>query len=78
MKATGIIRKVDGLGRVVLPNELRRSLEIKYKTPLEIYVDNTDIILRKYEPTCLFCGNNENVVAFKGKNVCKECLVTIG
>ena len=76
MKSTGIVRKVDELGRVVIPIELRRTLSIEEKDPLEIYVDSDKIILRKYEPSCacVFCGNASDVTKFKGKNVCQECM----
>ena len=74
MKSTGIVRKVDELGRVVIPIELRRTLDIEEKDSLEIYVDSDKIILRKYEPACVFCGNADDVQNFKGKNVCRECL----
>ncbi len=74
MKSTGIVRKVDELGRIVLPIELRRTLDIDIKDPLEIYVDDSKIILKKYEPACIFCGENENVVTFEEKNICKKCL----
>lgn len=74
MKSTGIVRKVDELGRVVIPIELRRVLDIAEKDPVEIFVDNNKIILKKYETTCVFCGSAENVTAFKGRNVCEECL----
>jgi transcriptional pleiotropic regulator of transition state genes len=73
MKSTGIVRKVDELGRVVIPIELRRVLQIGEKDTLEIYVDGDSIILRKYEPTCIFCSNND-VRLFRGKNVCTSCL----
>lgn len=74
MKSTGIVRKVDELGRVVIPIELRRTLHIEEKDALEIYVDSDRIILRKYEPDCVFCGNGDDVTNYKGKNVCKKCL----
>ena len=74
MKATGIVRKVDELGRIVLPIELRRTLDINIKDPVEIYVDNDCIMLRKYEPTCVFCGNADDVVQINGKNVCRSCI----
>lgn len=73
MKSTGIVRKVDELGRVVIPIELRRTLGIDEKDALEIYVDSEKIILKKYEPACVFCGNAENITNFKGKNICVEC-----
>ena len=74
MKSTGIVRKVDELGRIVLPVELRRTLNIAEKDALEIYVDDDRIILKKYEPTCVFCGNSKEVISFKGKNICPACL----
>jgi len=74
MKSTGIVRKVDELGRIVLPIELRRTLGIDEKDSLEIYVDGTSVILRKYEPSCIFCGDAADVVSYKGKNVCRACL----
>lgn len=78
MKSTGIVRKVDELGRIVLPIELRRTLDIAEKDSLEIYVDNDSIILRKYQPACVFCDNARDVVVYKGKNVCKECAKSLG
>ena len=74
IKATGIVRKVDELGRIVLPIELRRTLAINIKDPIEIYVDGDSIILKKYQPTCIFCGNAEDVVRLHDKNVCKNCI----
>ena len=74
MKSTGIVRKVDELGRIVLPIELRRPLDIAERDPLEIYVDGSSIILKKYMPACIFCGESRDVVQFKGKNVCPKCL----
>lgn len=74
MKATGIVRKVDELGRIVLPIELRRSLDIDIKDPVEIYVDGDYILLKKYEPACVFCGNAKNIRRIKEKNVCETCI----
>ena len=74
MKSTGIVRKVDELGRIVLPIELRRTLDIEVKDALEIYVYGAQIILKKYEPACIFCGNAKDIVNYKGKNICRECL----
>ncbi|WP_350343711.1 AbrB/MazE/SpoVT family DNA-binding domain-containing protein [Proteinivorax tanatarense] len=73
MKSTGIVRKVDELGRVVLPIELRRTLNISEKDSLEIYVDGERVVLKKYNPACIFCGEAEEIVHFKSKNVCKSC-----
>ena len=74
MKSTGIMRKIDELGRVVLPIELRRKMDISEKDSLEIYVEGDSIILKKYQPSCIFCGEPKNVIAFKGKNVCENCV----
>ena len=75
MKATGIVRKVDELGRVVIPIELRRTLGIAERDALEIYTDEDRIVLRKYEPTCtcIFCGRADDVAPFKGRNICQRC-----
>ena len=74
MKSTGIVRKVDELGRIVLPIELRRTLDIDVKDALEIYVEGSQIILKKYEPACVFCGSPKDVIHFKDKNVCRNCI----
>jgi len=74
MKTTGIVRQMDSLGRIVLPIELRRTLDIAQKDSLEIFVEGNQIILKKYEPTCIFCENSRDIVSFKGKNVCPDCL----
>ncbi|MDL2234251.1 AbrB/MazE/SpoVT family DNA-binding domain-containing protein [Ruminococcaceae bacterium OttesenSCG-928-L11] len=74
MKSTGIVRKVDDLGRIVLPKELRKVLNIEERDPLEIFVDGSYIMLQKYEPSCIFCGNADKVIVFKGKNVCQDCV----
>ena len=73
MKSTGIVRKIDGLGRIVLPIELRRTLEIGDSDSLEIFIEDNTIILKKYQPTCVFCGDSKGVRVFKGKNVCADC-----
>ena len=77
MKSIGIVRKVDELGRIVLPIELRRTLDIAEKDPLEIYVDGNTIVLRKYEPSCVFCGNSKDVFVFKGRNICPACMAEL-
>lgn len=74
IKSTGIVRKVDELGRIVLPIELRRTLDIGEKDAVEIYVEGTSIVLKKYQPSCIFCGEAKKVVDFKGKNICTKCL----
>ena len=77
MKSTGVVRKVDELGRIVLPIELRRTYNIEEKDALEIYVDGENIILKKYEPACIFCGDAKNVNNYKGKNICSVCLTEL-
>ncbi len=74
MKSTGIVRKVDELGRIVLPIEMRRTLDIAEKDALEIYVEGSSVILKKYKPSCIFCDSTKDIVEFKGKNVCPKCL----
>ena len=74
MKSTGIVRPIDSLGRVVLPKELRETLQISTKDPLEIFVENDKIILKKYSPCCIFCGNGDEVTYYKGKLICRDCL----
>ncbi len=74
MKATGIVRKVDELGRVVIPIELRRIMNIDVKDGLEIFVDSDRIILKKYEPSCIFTGDTEDLVYFKGKLISRSVI----
>lgn len=74
LKSTGIVRKVDELGRVVIPIELRRTLGISEKDALEIYVDGERIMLKKYEPACIFTGNADDLIYFKGKMISKSCI----
>ena len=74
MKSTGIIRKVDELGRIVLPIELRRTLGIAVHDEMEIYIENDQVILRKYEHSCVFCTATQNLVQYKGKFVCNKCI----
>ncbi len=73
MTSTGIVRRIDSVGRFVLPIELRRTLQIEDSDSLEIYVEDNAIILKKYQPACIFCGNARNVDTYKGKNVCADC-----
>lgn len=73
MKSLGIVRKVDELGRIVLPIELRRTLGIEEKDSIEIFTDGDCIVLKKYESSCTFCGNSEDLFDFNGKAVCHEC-----
>ena len=74
MKSTGIVRKVDELGRIVLPIELRRTLGSEEKDRIEIFVDGESIILRKYQPACIFCDNAKDIINYKGKNICPDCI----
>ena len=73
MKSTGIVRKLDELGRIVLPIELRRTLNLAEKDAVEIYVEGENIILRKYEPNCAFCGEAKHLVEYRGRQVCQRC-----
>lgn len=78
MKATGIVRRIDDLGRVVIAKELRKTLGINDGDPLEAFVEGENIILRKYQPGCAFCGAVEGVQPYKGKFVCPKCAAEIG
>ncbi|NLB79488.1 MAG: AbrB/MazE/SpoVT family DNA-binding domain-containing protein [Clostridiaceae bacterium] len=73
MKATGMIRSLDQLGRIVIPIELRRVLDIAIGDGLEFYSDESTIVLKKYEPACIFCDNAKDITVYRGKNVCGEC-----
>lgn len=74
MKCTGLVRKLDNLGRICLPKELRRTFSIEEGDSLEIFTEGEQIILKKYQPACIFCGEAEDVVDYKGKKICKKCL----
>lgn len=74
MKSTGIVRKVDELGRIVLPIELRRTMNIDVRDPMEIFIDGDSIILKKYSPTCIFCGSGDGLMDYKGKKICNHCM----
>lgn len=77
MKSLGIVRKVDELGRVVLPVETRKRLELGPKDPVEIFVEKDRIILKKYEPCCIFCGDAYDVIVYKDKRICRSCLAEL-
>ena len=77
MKSTGIVRRVDELGRVVIPIEIRNKFNIVEKDPIEIYIDGSSIVLKKFEPNCIFCGNSKNLTEYKDKLVCNKCLKKI-
>ncbi|WP_124098900.1 AbrB/MazE/SpoVT family DNA-binding domain-containing protein [Ruminococcus sp. Marseille-P6503] len=74
MKSTGIVRKVDELGRIVLPIELRKVFDVQNKDSLEIYTEGDMIILKKFQRSCVFCNNADNVIIYKGKALCEDCL----
>ena len=74
MNSSGIVRNVDELGRIELPIELRRTLGIEEKDRIEIFVDGESIILRKYQPACIFCDNAKDIINYKGKNICPDCI----
>ena len=73
MISTGIVRKIDELGRLVLPMELRRTMHIADKESIEIYTEGNTVMLKKYEPSCIFCGGSKSIIDFKGKNICLAC-----
>ena len=77
MKSTGVVRKVDELGRIVLPISIRQTMDINEKDPLEIFTDENRIILQKYQPCCVFCSNADRVVYFNNKRICQDCLEKI-
>ena len=77
MKATGVVREVDKLGRFVIPKEIRDHLEIETLSSLEIYTEGDRIILKKYAPACIFCGELDEMTTFQGKSMCKRCIQKI-
>lgn len=77
MKSTGVVRKVDELGRIVLPISIRQIMDINEKDSIEIFTDENKIILQKYQPSCIFCNNADNIVYFNGKRICEDCLAKI-
>lgn len=78
MKSTGIVRKMDELGRVVIPIEIRNQFKIAEKDPIEIFVDGSTIVLKKFEPNCIFCGGTKNLITYNEKQICEKCLKKIG
>lgn len=74
MKSTGIVRRIDELGRIVLPMGIRQSLGIVERDSLEIFIDGERIVLQKYQPACIFCSNADNIVYYGDKRICRECL----
>lgn len=77
MKSTGIVRKLDELGRIVIPIEVRRVLNIDVKDGLEIYTESDTIILKRHTPHCFICGNSKNTINFKDKLICRDCIKVI-
>ena len=77
MRSLGMVRKIDELGRIVLPIEIRRMLDIKSGDGVEMFSDRDRIILQKYAPACVFCGEADDIVTYKDKRICKACLASI-
>ena len=73
MKSTGIVREIDALGRIVLPKSIRKVYNLKDRDGVEIFTDGDMIILKKYAPFCIFCNEQENLIKYKDKNICKKC-----
>lgn len=78
MKSIGIVRKIDELGRIVLPIETRRQLELEPRDGVEIFVDEDMVILKKYQPCCIFCNEGSDITMFRGKKVCRKCISELG
>ncbi len=74
MKSTGMVRKVDELGRIVLPSEIRKSMDINVRDSLEIFTDEHRIVLQKYQPACIFCNGADGMKYFNNYRICAECL----
>ena len=74
MKSTGIVRRIDELGRIVIPKELRTKFELDIHDSLEIFTDGEDIVLKKFSESCIFCGDNEGLLEVMGRAVCPKCL----
>ena len=77
MKSTGIVRNIDPLGRVVLPMELRKLLDLKVQDPVEIFTHGSDVVIRKYRPGCVFCNRDGSMLQFKGLYVCSHCIAEL-
>lgn len=74
MKSTGIVRKIDSLGRVVIPIELRKTMELNENDAVEIFTEGSSIIFKKYAVSCVFCGGSKEVVSYKDKCICNKCI----
>lgn len=77
MKSSGIVRKIDELGRIVLPIETRRMLDIEPRDGVEIFLDKDMVILKKYQPGCIFCGDADNITYYRDKRICRNCLADL-
>lgn len=78
MKSLGIVRRIDPVGRIVLPKELRRLFDLTENVDsMEIFVEDDKIILKKYEPSCIFCNRADNVVDYMGKKICRDCIAKL-
>lgn len=77
LKSTGIVRKTDELGRIVIPIEIRRNMDIENKDAVEIYTSGEYIVLQKYQPVCIFCGETGEIIKYQGRNICNNCLVEL-
>lgn len=77
MKSTGMVRKIDELGRIVMPAEIRQTLGLEVRDAMEIFIDGERVILQKYQPSCIFCTNADNLIDFGGKRICPECLAKL-
>ena len=77
MKALGIIRPIDELGRIVLPVETRKMMDLNPKDGVEVFIEDDKIILKKYRPSCIFCGEADGVIDFKGKKICRDCVESL-
>lgn len=77
MKSTGILKSVDELGRIVLPKKMRETLDIDIRDKVEIFVEGDCIILKKYVPTCIFCGSDQDILVFNEKRLCRACLASL-
>jgi len=78
MKMTGMTRPIDSLGRIVIPKEIRNAFDITEGDRLEIHVDGDAILLHKYSPCCIFCGEKKDLISYDGKNICRDCATAIG
>lgn len=74
MKENGLVREVDDMGRIVLPKELLKYLNMENVKAVQIFVENNSIVLKKYNPGCIFCNNVDNTIRYKGQYICKDCL----